>query len=40
MYFGNELAHVMVVDDLNIHLEVGVGMIILAALLAAVPDLI
>lgn len=40
MYFGNELAHVMVVDDLSIHLQVGIGMIVLAAILAAIPDLI
>jgi len=40
MFFGNELAHVMVVDDLTIHLEVGIGMIVLAAVLAAIPDLI
>ncbi len=40
MYFGNELAHVMVVDDLAIHLQVGGGMIVLAAILAAIPDLI
>ncbi len=40
MYFGNELAHVMVVDDLTIQLEVGIGMIVLAAVLAAIPDLI
>jgi hypothetical protein len=30
----------MVVDDLTIHLEVGIGMIVLAAVLAAIPDLI
>ncbi len=40
MFFGNELAHVMVVDDLTIHLEVCIGMIVLAAVLAAIPDLI
>ena len=40
MYFGNELAHVMVVDDLSIHLEIGIGLAVLAAILAAIPDLI
>lgn len=40
MYFGNELAHVMVVDDLTIHLEIGIALVALAAVLAAIPDLI
>jgi hypothetical protein len=40
VYFGNKLAHVMVVDDLTIHLEIGAAMIVLAAVLAAIPDLI
>ena len=37
---GNELAHVMAVDDPIIHLEVAVALVALAAVLAAIPDLI
>jgi hypothetical protein len=40
MYFGNQLAHVMAVDDPIIHLEVAVALVALAAVLAAIPDLI
>lgn len=40
MYFGNELAHVMAVDDPTIHLEVAIALVALAAILAAIPDLI
>lgn len=40
VYFGNKLAHVAVVDDLGIHMEIGGAMIVLAAVLAAIPDLI
>ena len=40
MYVGNELAHVMVVDDFTIHVEVAIALAVLAAVLAAIPDLI
>jgi hypothetical protein len=40
MYVGNELAHVMNVDDPTIHLEVAIALAALAAVLAAIPDLI
>ncbi|MEQ1781880.1 MAG: hypothetical protein ABMA14_11000 [Hyphomonadaceae bacterium] len=40
MYVGNELAHVMVVDDLTLHLQIAVALAALAAVLAAIPDLI
>ena len=40
MFFGNELAHVMVVDDLSIHFDIAIALVALAAVLAAIPDLI